>query len=197
MSGNVGAPTRRSLLAAALLGPLLARAAATSDEAPEAQEALRLLPGAQEQGRMRLRWFGLPIYDARLWTRQPVTATGYAQQEFVLGLRYMRALEGAAIAERSLQEMQRQQPLPEAQAQAWLAQMRAAFPDVQPGDRLLGWHRPGRESAFFLNGRATHAVADAGFAGSAGFGERFFGIWLSPRSRDAAQRDALLGLAPR
>lgn len=194
MSGNVGAPTRRSLLAAGLLLPLLAlaRAAAASDEAPEAQEALRLLPGAQEQGRMRLRWFGLPIYDARLWTRQPVTAAGYAQQEFVLGLRYVRALEGAAIAERSLQEMQRQQPLADAQAQAWLAQMRLAFPDVQPGDRLLGWHRPGRESAFFLNGRATHAVTDAGFAG---FGERFFGIWLSPRSRDAAQRDALLGLA--
>jgi len=192
MTPSEGATSRRALLVAGLLGPVLAGAATGSDDAPDArdtQEALQLLPGAQEQGRMRLRWFGLPIYDARLWTRQPVTAAGYAQQEFVLGLRYVRALEGAAIAERSLQEMQRQQPLADAQAQAWLAQMRLAFPNVQPGDRLLGWHRPGRESAFFLNGRRTHTVADAGF------GERFFGIWLSPRSRDAAQRDALLGLA--
>lgn len=180
--------SRRALLVAGLLGPGLGWATSGGGELSEAQEALGLLPGAREQGRMRLRWFGLPIYDARLWTREAVDAANFARQEFVLSLRYARALEGEAIAERSLQEMNRQQPLPEALAQGWRVQMRRAFPDVQAGDRLLGWHRPGRDSAFYFNGRPTHVVADAGF------GERFFGIWLSPRSRDAALRDALLGL---
>jgi hypothetical protein len=119
-----------------------------------------------------------------------VTSQDYAQREFVLSLRYARSLEGAAIAERSLDEMRRQQPVPTALASAWLNQMKLAFPDVQAGDRLAGWHQPGRGTRFFHNGQASGAVADAAF------GARFFGIWLSPQTSDAAQRQALLGVAP-
>lgn len=181
-----GLDRRRLILAGAALaaGPW---ARAQGDAS--AREVQQWLPGAREQGRMQLRWFGLAIYEARLWTLERIDPLNYAAQSFVLELRYARSLRGEAIAERSLEEMQRQQPLDPARAEDWRAQMGAAFPDVQAGDRLSGWHRPGRGTHFFHNGRPTRELADAQF------GVRFFGIWLSPRVRDAALRDALLGAA--
>lgn len=181
-----GSGRRRLLAAAAAMAasPLLR----AQDDAA-AREVQQWLPGAREQGRMQLRWFGLSIYEARLWTLERIDPLNYPSQHFVLELRYARSLRGEAIAERSLEEMQRQQALDPARAQDWQAQMRAAFPDVQAGDRLSGWHRPGRGTRFFHNGRPTRDLSDPAF------GPRFFGIWLSPRVRDAALRDALLGTA--
>lgn len=187
------APVAVLLHAAGLGGVASAQAAVDRPAGAEeglAGEVQRLLPGAREIGRTSLRWFGLPIYDAQLWSREVVTALDFAQREFVLSLRYARSLEGAAIAERSLDEMRRQQPLAPALAAAWLAQMKLAFPDVRAGDRLIGWHQPGRSTRFFHNGQARGELADAAF------GARFFGIWLSPQSSQPALRQALLGETP-
>ncbi len=68
--------------------------------------------------------------------------------------------------------------------------MRRVFPDVEPGDRLLGVHRPGEGVAFFYNGQLRGEIRDPEFA------RLFFGIWLSPRSSEPAMRQALLGSAP-
>lgn len=191
---------RRRLLIAALgvLGGHAARAqdAAAHPARPSAHgapatalpgELASALPGAGLQGQVRFRWFGLHVYDARLWSRTPVRADNYAGAEFALELVYARRLQGAAIAERSLDEIGRLgEPTPP-QREAWLAFMRSAFPDVAPGDRLTGLHQPGEGARFFHNGRATGRLADAQF------GALFFGIWLSPRSPEPALRRALLG----
>lgn len=75
----------------------------------------------------------------------------------------------------------------EAQAQAWLQAMTAAFPDVRAGDRLLGVHLPGRGAQFYYNGRPTRAIDDPEFA------RLFFGIWLSEQTPAPKLRAALLG----
>ncbi len=174
-------------LAAGALSP--ARATSGADEGTVAAEVARLLEGARLQGRMRFRWFGLHVYDGRLWSATPIRAEDYASREFALELIYARTLEGAAIAERTVAEMRRVADLSEAQASAWLAFMREAFPNVQPGDRLMGLHRPGQGVSFFHNGRPTRSIADNAFPA------RFFGIWLSPRSPEPRLRDELLGIA--
>ncbi len=146
------------------------------------------LPEVRLQGRMRFRWFGLHVYDARLWTVRPLReADDIVRQSYALELDYARRLEGKAIAERSLDEMKRLEPISEAQARDWLQAMRLAFPDVAPGDRLVGLHRPGRGVQFLHNGRITGEVADPRFA------RLFFGIWLSPASREPELRAQLLG----
>ena len=160
---------------------------ACASEAPP--EVAGALPGARLSGEGRFRYFGLHIYDARLWRSSSAPAGELSGQPFALELIYGRALAGQAIAERSLEEMRRIGPVAADQAQAWLAAMRAAFPDVRAGDRLIGLHRPGEAVRFFFNGQPTREVADAEFA------RLFFGIWLSPRSAAPDLRRALLGAA--
>lgn len=192
--------TRRHLIRASLLAPLAAGALlqVTGAEAADAPAGpgsapppeVAALPGARLQGQMRFRWFGLHVYDGRLWSASPVRADDYPAREFALELIYARNIPGADIAERTISEMRRIAEFSDAQAKAWLDFMRDAFPDVKPGDRLMGLHRPGQGVSFFHNGRPTRTLADVAFPA------QFFGIWLSPRSREPALREALLGRTP-
>lgn len=194
MNPNTHAPPgpRRRVLVAALAA-LCGQAAHAQDAVPRTAppappgEVAGTLPGATLQGQVRFRWFGLHVYDARLWSRAPVRADNYAATPCALELIYARRLQGTAIAERSLDEISRLgEPTPP-QREAWLAFMRTAFPDVGPGDRLTGLHRPGEGASFFHNGRATGSLADAQF------GPLFFGIWLSPRGPEPGLGRALRG----
>lgn len=175
-------------LMAAAFSALLPDMVAAQDKVALLPELAGPLPGAQLQGQMRYRWFGLQVYDGRLWSAAPIRADDYALREFALELVYARALRGVEIADKTIAEMRRIADFSDAQAAAWLDFMREAFPDVKPGDRLVGLNRPGQGVSFFHNGRPTRTLADAAFP------SRFFGIWLSPRSREPALRDALLGL---
>ena len=178
--------SRRSLLAAALLLGGAARVQAASAPA----EVRAALPQARLQGSGLMRFFGLRVYAARLWTGANPVAAGWAAVPFALELEYARELKGAEIAERSLVEMQRQGEIAPATAQRWLALMKQIFPDVKDGDRITGIHEPGQGARFFLNGHARGApVADEDFS------RVFFGIWLSPRSSEPELRAALLGSA--
>lgn len=145
------------------------------------------LPGSRQQGEATLRFLGMRIYHARLWTRPDFQAGPWAQQPLVLELEYLRNLKGKAIAERSLQEMRRGGSFSEAQAQRWLADMQGLFPDVKAGDRLAGQYLPGQAAGFWLNGRLVGQVPDADFA------RLFFGIWLAPTTSEPEMRQALLG----
>jgi hypothetical protein len=145
------------------------------------------LAGSRLQGQGSLRFLGMRIYHARLWTLGDFRSEPYAQQPLVLELEYLRALQGSAIAERSLQEMRRIGPISDAQAQRWLAQMQRLFPDVQPGDRITGQLLPGQGADFWHNGRRLGRVGEAEFA------SLFFGIWLSAHTSEPDLRLALLG----
>ncbi len=150
------------------------------------------LPGSRLQGEATLRFFGLRVYHARLWTRPDFRPERFIEQPAVLELEYLRDFKGSAIAERSLQEMGRAGGFSESQASSWLADMRRIFPDVKNGDRLTGLYEPGVGARFWYNGQPAGAVADPEF------GRLFFGIWLAPSTSEPAMRLALLGqTAPR
>lgn len=178
---------RRQVLAgvtAALAGwPLHPLRAQGSQAWPEVRTSL---PDARLVGSTRLRVWGFEVYDAQLWVAPGFRASQYGQFALALSLSYLRALKGAAIAERSLQEMQDIEPISNAQAEQWLRTMRQTFSDVQAGDRLTGLHRPGVGASFWLNGQALGSVADADFS------QRFFGIWLADATSEPAMRRALL-----
>lgn len=177
--------TRRAALIALAL-PAMTELLA--DTAPPA-ELQTALPQARLLGTGVLRFFGLRVYEARLWVKPGFVPDDYARQPLGLELTYDRKLEGAAIAERSVAEMRRVGKFDEAQAKRWLALMKQAFPDVAAKDRLLGLHDGEGEVRFFHNGRQTVAVNDAEYA------RLFFGIWLAPQTSAPALRESLLGLA--
>ena len=144
------------------------------------------LPGWKLQGQGQMRFFGLLVYDIRLWaTSRP--GPQWWTAALALELEYARSLKGAEIAKRSLLEMRRQQTIDEATAKRWLAEMEAAFPDVKAGDRISGRHEPELGADFFVNGALSRRIADPLFS------RLFFGIWLAPQTSEPALRSRLLG----
>jgi len=150
-------------------------------------EVAAVVSGLRLLGRGTMRYFGLLVYEARLWAGADFSPVRYDGHAFALELEYARKLDGAAIAQRSIVEMRRAGNLDDDQARAWEAALARAFPDVAPGDRLTGVHVPGETTRFFHNGRPTSAVADPAFARS------FFGIWLAATTSEPELRRRLIG----
>ena len=144
------------------------------------------VPGAQWTGAARLRFFGLSVYDSKLWVASGFKASAYPQHAFALELTYLRGLSGKAIAERSLKEMRRVGSITAEQEPRWLKSMQEAFPDVKEGDRIVGLHTPGVGARFWYNGQLRATVADPEFS------RYFFGIWLSESTSEPALRSGLL-----
>jgi hypothetical protein len=186
-SSRSGAPdaARRAWLAAALgapFGPLVrAQVAAPPDVRSE-------LPAARLRGQGTLRFLGLHVYDALLWSEEPLPPDAFDRRPIALELRYARPLRGLLIAERSLEEMRQIDAVSSSDAERWLATMKKLFPDVQAGDRITGIHRPDEGARFHHNGRFLGEVPDPRFA------RLFFAIWLSPRTSEPRLRASLLGL---
>lgn len=174
--------SRRKLLGAGA-AVLFAAAPAHASVAPP--EVAALLPAARLQGSARLRFLGLAVYDARLWTGSRAVGNDW-DVPLALEIVYLRALEGARIAERSLAEMRRQGEIDPGTADRWLQSMTAVFPDVREGDRITGVGEPREAARFFVNGQLRGEVRDGEFA------RRFFGIWLSPRTSEPELRRALI-----
>ena len=138
-------------------------------------------------GEGRLRWFGLQIYDARLFvTPDGVDIDRWSRTPFALELRYARKLLGEDIAQASLKEMVRMGFGNESQRAGWLDTMRRLFPDVSAGDRLTGVHLPEGRVVFYRNDTRIGRVDDRQFV------EAFFAIWLDPRTVAPDLRRSLL-----
>ena len=146
------------------------------------------LPQAAEVGGGELRWFGLRIYRAALWSEQPFDPAG----RFALQLTYHRSISRERLVQTSLDEMRRLGSAPREPAQLahWEAQLRRAFIDVAPGDQLIGVHLPGHGMRLYDQRRLVADIADPALA------QAFFGIWLHADSRDQDLRRQLLGGRP-
>ena len=177
-----------SVAALVIAQPSVAAPTDIAAAAPSAPvEVAAALPMARLHGSGTLRYFGLALYEARLWTAPDFVPGRYDAHAFALELRYARKFDGAAIAERSITEMRRVGTFAPAQAKAWLEQLTQAFPDMKPGDRLTGVRGPGGVTRFYSNGQPTSSIADPEF------GRLFFGIWLSANTSEPALRRELIG----
>lgn len=171
--------------------PLLFALIATLARAEAAPEHIaRELPQARLAGQGSYTWFGLKVYEARLY----VGARGFDSAApdaapFVLDLRYARRLDGARIADASADQMARTGAGTPAQRAQWLLRMRQIFPDVAEGSRISGAWQPGAGTRFYLDGTLIGTIADPSF------GRAFFGIWLSPATTARGLRQALLAQA--
>ncbi len=143
----------------------------------------------QLQGEGTLRWFGLKIYDARLFSSDRLAPERALQQPFALELTYARDFSGLKIAETSLDEIRKLTGAPDDRTDQWFAHMQRIFPSVKAGDRLRGVYEPGRAAHFYFNNQFIGSIQDAEFA------RAFFSIWLDPRTTKPDLRSQLLGRA--
>ena len=161
----------------------VAVAPAGAEQRPELQT---LLPQGRLIGSGRLTFWGLQVYDARLWVPPGFKPESFGTQALALELSYLRTFASTDVAERSISEMRRSATISAEQADRWKAALRQVLPDVNKGDRVMGVHRPGVGASFLLNGKVLGEIRDAEFA------RLFFGIWLSPKTSEPALRNALL-----
>ena len=182
--GHLG---RRARLRASIVGALvcvclLGAPLHASSRPPE----VAALKGAVPTAAVRLKVWGFEVYDARLWTPVGFRHGQALQFPFALELQYLRKLEGATIASRSIDEMRRLGSFSDAQAQSWLATLREWFPNVGAGDRITCINLPGEGVEFWVNGQRVGAMKDPVFS------RLFLGIWLDERTSEPKLRAQLL-----
>ncbi len=182
--------------AALLLWAMLAAAptmpVASAQSTTPVPAAIRAaLPDAELSGGSSFRWFGLKLYDARLWSaRKGLAPDNWETTPMALELIYARTLYGERIAKASVDEMRNVGFGTPAQHAAWLEAMKRVFPDVSEGTQLVGIYQPGGATRFLRDGQPAGEIADPEF------GKAFFAIWLHPKTSATKLRLALFGLKP-
>ncbi|WP_412722947.1 chalcone isomerase family protein [Alteromonas sp. D210916BOD_24] len=142
------------------------------------------VPEAELVGQGMFTYYLWDVYLGQLYAP---AATYTGQAPFALKLTYQRDLKGKKIAQRSIEEMQKQQPLSRETATHWLALMETLFPDVQKGDSITGVATRDGTTVFYFNGDEIDRVEDAGFT------TRFFDIWLGSKTTEPVFKAKLLG----
>lgn len=173
----------------AAIAVLLATLPAAAVEAPPLPASVaRELGDIAPRGWHRFRFLAFHVYDATLWTRAGNAAL---DAPHALDIRYAMPIAGADLTKRSIEEMRKQGIGDEAALARWEREMARVFPDIRPGDRLVGVHVPGVEARFHSQRGLLGTVRDAAFA------RAFFDIWLGERTSEPAMRRGLLGLEAR
>ncbi len=179
------------LFALGTLAPVNGARANTAAAAAVPAAVKAALPEASLVGGAPFRWFGLKLYDARLWAdRKAITPDNWASTPLALELVYARSLEGDRIAKASIDEIRQLGIGTTTQQAAWLEAMKRVFPDVVEGTQLIGVYAPGQPTQFLRDGQLIAEVADPDF------GKAFFAIWLNAKTSAPKLRSALFGQKP-
>ena len=169
----------------------LALAMVLSSSAAHAQTALwqQDLPQAKVLGSGDLRWFGLYIYSAKLWSE---SATFDVKSRFALELTYQRNISRERFVDTSIDEIKRLRgdAVNAEVLQRWRLHMEKAFTDVKAGDQLIGVNLPKIGCRFYNREKLLAEIKDTEFA------DAFFSIWFDPRSKDSELRKKLTGAQP-
>lgn len=176
--------------AMAVVGAAAAPTSAPTDATTPPPFVRDALVGAALAGEGQMRFLGLRVYDARLWVGERFDAADFGSYPLALELTYHRAFTGAAIAQRSIEEIERQGKVASGKTEDWKKSLVSIFPDIQPGDRLTGLYEPGKGM------RLWHASQSVGVIDDPELARRFFGIWLSSRTSEPGLRSALLSRKP-
>ena len=176
MSSSSNSLIRRRRRLLGLLPALLLGWAGVGYAAPAA-----VLAGWRRWGSGEFRRFGFLVYEASLWS----AGDDPLQPPLALELTYQRQIAGPLIVDASIEEIRQLGVADEARLAQWRVQIAGLFPDVGPGDRLLGVHLADG-ARFYFNERPLGAIDDAAFA------RAFFAIWLDQRTSAPALRAALL-----
>jgi Chalcone isomerase-like len=138
-------------------------------------------------GAGELRWLGLPIYDASLWTSSGRHAGFTAGDTVALSLWYRRSFTRDQLLEVTATAWRKLGQVDPAQRERWLTELRSFWTDVVPGQNVTTVVLPGGPTRFYDQRGRIGQVDDPAF------GPAFLSIWLDPRSLVSDLRIRLLG----
>lgn len=143
---------------------------------------------ARKMGEGTMRWFGLKLYDAQLWSEKPAGQFNFRNDRHVLELRYDKSFDGAKIAEASREQIEGQGVGNAGLWPQWQKKLTDIIPDVQKDTRLAAVYLPGKGMQLFRDGQLHAELNDPELAAA------FMGIWLDTRTSEPKLRERLLGL---
>lgn len=167
-----------------LLAALLALWVSWAQAGPAPEVLREVSPEWSEIGNARMRWFGLHIYDITLWS---AARSFDEKQPYALSIRYARNIPGDQLVSTSIDQMRGLGFRDEAELTRWRGLLAPVFPDVKPGDNIIGIHQPGVGARFFHQGKLTGTLNDAKLA------RAFFAIWMDEKTSEPGLRLKLLG----
>jgi hypothetical protein len=83
-------------------------------------ELANTLPAVELVGKGKLTFFGLEVYESSLWTTPSFKGLAFENHNFALELHYLRNFTAIDIAKRSIEEMQRIEPVPDQKVALWI-----------------------------------------------------------------------------
>jgi hypothetical protein len=122
------------------------------------------------------------VYDATLYAP---SGNYNSKPPYALSLDYNMDIDGKDIAERSLDEIQKQ-GYKGNKGQIWLQQMTNIFPNVDENTRLTAICTTNGTTLFYKNTTKIGEVKDKDFC------SYFFGIWLAQNTSEPDLRKSLL-----
>jgi hypothetical protein len=162
------------LLAATLLSPF-------SVYADRAEEM-----GLSKLGDDQLKWFGLKIYRASLWSESNASAENLYTNTVLLTIDYDLNISKQKLLQNTRKEWQRLDGQLDPKEEAWLEEVEGIFTDVTAGDSISSLFIPGKGTHFYLGQREIGYIKDNDF------GPAFLAIWLDPNTREKRMRKNLL-----
>jgi hypothetical protein len=140
--------------------------------------------GAKPLGQGRLTYMFWDVYDATLYAPKGVWSEN---KPFALKLNYLVAVKGKKIATLSVEEMKKQGAQDAAKLSRWETEMIKIFPDMAAGTSIIGIRTKAGNAVFYKDNQFIGSIKDKEFT------EKFFAIWLSPKTSEPSLRDELLG----
>ncbi|WP_432449100.1 hypothetical protein [Aliiroseovarius marinus] len=141
----------------------------------------KALPGAVQRGQATFSYFGVPLYDARLFTLGGAKLDW--QQDFALELKYKRRLSENDLIQATLREMARmggQVPI--------ASQLATCFQDVNRSDTYLAITDGPDRIRFWRNGQPTCTLSYPRIK------RRFMDIFLGQKTQSARFTRRLKGM---
>lgn len=177
MSGHIIAK------AIALSIGLLLAAPASANVVPK--EVRSQLAKAEQIGKVQVRFLGIRMYSAALFTKGGSPFDW--GQPFALELKYTRSFGRDRLVKASISELERLEGK-RADHAAIASKLQSCYRSVKSSDRFVAIPQGRNGLSFFFNGRQTCNIRHSGIR------ERLLGIWLSDRSRNVGLSRSLRGL---
>ena len=146
--------------------------------------------GLFKSGEGSLRWFGISVFTAQLWTRPDSSQGALYDRPVMLSIEYDWNVSRQRILRATREEWKRLDGQLDAREISWLDALAGIFPDVRSGENLSSLVMPGSGTQFFLGDNEIGRIDDADF------GQSFLAIWLDENTRDTRLREGLLNQLP-
>lgn len=124
-------------------------------------------------GKAKFEFFFFDVYTSTFWSDAGEWDTS---RPYALSNLYHRAFSGQDLVDKTLEEMQRIDNVPQQALASYRPELQQVFPDVQKGDRITALYKPETGTVFYHNGQQTGVIEAEAFA------VPFFNIWLSDKS---------------